>query len=96
MANARNFIGLGMPAALANEVAAQIGDGPGVVESVNGQTGEVVLDAEDVGALAEPTPATAIPDLALTGTYGDDDDSIEAAVNGVLAILRANGFLASE
>lgn len=48
------------------------------------------------GVEATPAaPATAIADLDLTGTYGTDDDGIEAAVNGILAILRANGLLAS-
>lgn len=32
-------------------------DGGGAVDSVNGQTGAVVLDADDVGAIAEPSSA---------------------------------------
>lgn len=39
------------------------------------------------------TPGTNIADLALTGVYADDDDGIEAAVNGILAILLANGLM---
>ena len=46
-------------------------------------------------AFAPAAAATAISDLTLTGTYGTDDDGIEAAINGILAILRANGMLAS-
>lgn len=95
MANARNFVGLGMPAALATEVAAQIGEGPGVVESVNGETGAVVLNAADVGALAEPTPAAAIADVTVTGVYADDDAAIELAINSILTVLRDNGFVAA-
>ena len=92
--NAERLMRLGVSAELAKEVAAQISGG-GAVASVNGQTGTVVLDAQDVGALAEPTPATAIADVAVTGTYADDDQDIEAAINGILAVLRSNGFIAT-
>ena len=54
MANVRRLTELGMAPELAKEVAAQIAAGPGPVASVNGQTGTVVLDAEDVGAVASP------------------------------------------
>lgn len=86
--------GIATPTAvvIAEEINSTAGGG---VTSVNGNTGVVVLDYSDVGALEEPTPASAIADLTLTGTYTDDDDNIEAAVNGILAILRANGFLAT-
>ena len=94
MADVRRLAELGMATELAKEVAAQIAGG-GAVASVNGQTGTVVLDAQDVGALAEPTPATAIADVAVTGTYADDDQDIEAAINGILAVLRSNGFIAT-
>jgi len=39
--------------------------------------------------------AGAISDLAVTGTYGTDDDAIEAAINGILAVLRSHGLIAS-
>ena len=94
MADVRRLAELGMATELAKEVATQI-TGGGAVASVNGQTGTVVLDAQDVGALAEPTPATAIADVAVTGTYADDDQDIEAAINGILAVLRSNGFIAT-
>ena len=92
--NAERMMRLGVSAELAKELTDQI-DGSGAVASVNGQTGTVVLDAQDVGALAEPTPATAIADVAVTGTYADDDQDIEAAINGILAVLRSNGFIAT-
>lgn len=61
MANTKRLIELGMATELAKEVAAQIdaaASAPGAVSSVNGQTGEVELGAEDVGAVATPdTPA---------------------------------------
>lgn len=97
MADVRRLAELGMATELAKEVATQIdaAAGVGAVASVNGQTGTVVLDAQDVGALAEPTPATAIADVAVTGTYADDDQDIEAAINGILAVLRSNGFIAT-
>jgi len=52
------------------------------VMSVNGQTGDVVLDAEDVGALPDDTPLfsgdyndlTNKPNLATVATSGDYDD----------------------
>lgn len=96
MADARRLAELGMATELAKEVATQINAAGGdAVASVNGQTGVVVLDAQDVGALAEPTPATAIADVTVTGTYADDDQDIEAAINGILAVLRSNGFIAT-
>lgn len=41
------------------------------------------------------TPGAAIGDLSLSGTYTDDDDGIQAAINGILATMRANGLIAS-
>ncbi|MCB0070023.1 MAG: hypothetical protein KDE20_01135 [Caldilineaceae bacterium] len=41
------------------------------------------------------TQASAIADISVTGTYADDDDAIEAAVNGILAALRGVGIIAS-
>lgn len=49
----------------------------------------------DGGSVSPPVEAEAIADLALTGTYETDDDAIEAAVNGILAALRANGIIAA-
>lgn len=38
---------------------------------------------------------TALADITVTGTYGTDDDAIEAAINGILAVLRSHGLIAS-
>lgn len=68
MADARRLVALGMVPELAKEVANQINNMPDAVASVNGQTGTVVLDANDVGAVAVPdTPpeySTTASDLA--------------------------------
>ena len=40
------------------------------------------------------TPGGAIADIEVSGTYATDDDAIEAAINGILAILRDYGMLA--
>ena len=50
------------------------GGGGGAVDSVNGQTGVVVLDAEDVGAVD-------INDVGVVGGVADYDDT-QAALNG--------------
>lgn len=64
--------------------AIQGGGGGGAVDSVNGQTGAVVLDAEDVGALPD---STTIPDETTvagwgftknTGTYSKPSSGIPA------------------
>ncbi len=44
---------------------------------------------------ADGTQASAIDDITVTGTYADDDDNIEAAINGILAALRGVGIIAS-
>jgi hypothetical protein len=36
----------------------------------------------------------AIDDLDLSGTYSGDDADIQAAVNGILAVLRTYGLIA--
>lgn len=41
------------------------------------------------------TQASAISDITVTGTYADDDDNIETAVNSILAALRGAGIIAS-
>ena len=44
------------------------GGGGGAVDSVNGQTGDVVLDADDVGAIAAPSSPTTGAFLVWNGT----------------------------
>ena len=53
---AERLMSVAFPAPQAKEIARQIADagGGGVVDSVNGQTGTVVLAAADVGAVAVP------------------------------------------
>lgn len=47
-------------AIIALALAKRGGGGGGAVNSVNGQTGTVVLDADDVGAAAEPNEVTVL------------------------------------
>lgn len=44
---------------------------------------------------ATPAQAAAVADITVTGTYADDDDNIETAVNGILAALRNAGIIAA-
>lgn len=44
------------------------GGGGGAVDSVNGQTGDVVLDAADVGAIASPSSPASGAFLVWNGT----------------------------
>lgn len=44
---------------------------------------------------AAGTQAEAIADISVTGTYADDDDAIETAINAILAALRSAGIVAS-
>ncbi|GLQ53761.1 hypothetical protein [Devosia nitrariae] len=65
MADARTLAELGMATPLAKEVAAQIGGGGGgAVRSVNGQSGDIVLTAADVGAVAVPETPPAYSETA--------------------------------
>lgn len=65
------------------------------INSENQNMRLVVEELEVNGLSFGGAPGGSIADLDLTGDYGDDDDSIEAAVNGILAALRANGIIAS-
>ena len=38
-------------------------------------------------------PAASIADVTVTGTYADDDDAIELAINSIIAVLLANGLI---
>lgn len=53
---------------------------------------ELVVGGQEFAPAAQ---AGAISDVVVTGTYADDDDAIEAAINGILAVLRSNGMIAS-
>lgn len=44
---------------------------------------------------APAAEASAIADISVTGTYATDDTPIETAINSILAVLRANGMIAS-
>ena len=55
-------------------------------------------DANDLIAFHGATPTdqgAAIADITVTGTYATDDSAIETAVNGILALLREKGLIAS-
>ncbi len=68
MADAKRLIELSMVPELAKEVATQIdGAGGDAVESVNGQTGAVVLTADDVGALPDDYTPPAPTWASVTG-----------------------------
>lgn len=57
-----------------------------------GTIGSVTPDMILPGAF---TPGAHIADITVTGTYATDDDAIEAAINGILAVLIANGLMAA-
>lgn len=58
--------------ALLMQILEQGGGGGGAVDSVNGQTGTVVLDADDVGAVAEPNEVTVSDAGAVTQECADN------------------------
>lgn len=59
-----------------------------------GATGELQVIAG--GKITDDgTQASAIADVATTGTYADDDDAIVAAINGIIAALEGVGILAT-
>lgn len=53
---------------------------------------ELVVNGNEFAPAAQ---ASAITDISVTGTYADDDDAIELAVNSILAVLRSNGLIAT-
>lgn len=71
------------------------------VAAASGSTVHVLLNGSNLGSMTVPDPqaapaptaadvtATNLADLALTGTYDDDDDNIEAAVNANRADIAA-------
>lgn len=74
--------------------------GPKVYMKQNGDEMVVadggVINVESGGVIAaDGTQASAISDITVTGTYANDDDNIETAVNSILAALRSAGIIAS-
>ena len=76
------------------------GGGAGAVESVNGQTGAVELDAEDVGALPNTTTLDSLPDgttykratatqLSQIAENTQDIGALETAVDDIEALIPA-------
>lgn len=58
------------------------------------QGGDELVVASGGKITDDGTQATAIADLDLTGTYSTDDDTIEGAINDILAALRGVGIIA--
>jgi len=44
--------------------------------------------------LIAKTQSAAIAALVVTGTYATDDTPIETAINDIISVLEANGFIA--
>lgn len=60
--------------------------------------GTIVGRATDKIGFYGKAPASqgaAIADVTVTGTYATDDDGIALAINSILAVLRANGLIAT-
>ena len=106
MADARRLVALGTPTQQAKELAKQMdGSGTAAVESVNGQTGTVVLTADDVGALPDDytPPAVAWDDvtdkpttfpaatrtIALTGGATGTSAAFTGAANASIPVTLA-------
>lgn len=83
----------------ANPIISASGGGGsgGAVDSVNGQTGEVVLDAEDVGAAATSHTHSAgqVTGLATVATSGSYDDLDDTPTLGTAAAADAGDFAAT-
>lgn len=70
--NAERLMRVGMAGPLALVLQEMIESGPGPVQSVNGDTGVVVLTASDVGAAAEDV-LDGQSDVTITYTTGDPE-----------------------
>ena len=72
----------------------------GAVDSVNGQTGEVVLDADDVGAYSKPSSGIPKTDLAsaVQTSLGKADSALQSytETDPVFAASAAHGISASD
>ena len=51
------------------------------------------LEVDGVAVLG--AQAAAIADVTVTGTYADDDDAIETAINAIIAALVGAGIVAA-
>lgn len=76
---------------LALILAKQGGGGSGAVDSVNGKTGEVVLDADDVGAVAEPNEVTVSDAGAVTQECADNTIYTFTGALTSLTLTQATG-----
>lgn len=56
---------------------------------------ETALTAALADYVPNNDPEANVADVTVTGTYADDDDAIETAINGILAILVAKGLMAA-
>ena len=80
LSTAEKLVSVGISPEPARMIQQAIAGGTGAVTSVNGSTGAVVLDADDVGAVAAPDTPPA---------YSTDPEDIAAA-------LVAAGLMAAE
>ena len=72
---AERLMSVAFPAPQAKEIARQIADaGGGAVDSVNGQTGVVVLDASDVGAVEDNADGIQLPIFSATDLVAGTPD----------------------
>lgn len=70
--------------------------GAGSVNSVNGKSGIVVLDAEDVGALPDTTTAADIggmPELSALPTAGSSNEGLIVLYSGATDATYTNGYV---
>ena len=77
--------------ALLMQILEQGGGGGGAVDSVNGQTGTVVLDAEDVGASAAPSEVTITTAGAVTQECADNTIYTFTGALTSLTLTQATG-----
>lgn len=78
-------------ALIALALAKRGGSGGGAVDSVNGQTGTVVLDAEDVGASAAPSEITVTTAGAVTQECADNTIYTFTGALTSLTLTQATG-----
>lgn len=98
MADASRLVALGMVPELAKEVANQINNISAPVASVNGQTGTVVLDANDVGAVESVNGQTGVVVLDATDVGAvevpDTPPAYSTTASDIADALVAAGLMA--